>query len=114
MPKSARGVAYFEFEDLCQQALGQRTTLPSAINFIRWFSAAYRKIATEMRNEAKRFMNLIDVLYEGHRVGSPMRPEELHAAGTHAFEFQRTVSRLMEMQSPSILISHTNRPTDEI
>jgi len=63
-------------------------------------------MTTEMRNEAKRFMNLIDVLYEKKVnlvASADAPPEELHIAGTHAFEFQRTVSRLMEMQSPEYI-----------
>src|SRR3546814_18106671 len=54
------------------------------------------------RNEAKRFMTLIDVLYE-HKVNLVMAaeapPHELYPEGRHAFKFERTVSRLMAMQS---------------
>ena len=59
-----------------------------------------------MRNEAKRFMNLIDVLYEKKVnlvAAADAQPDGLHADGAHAFEFQRTVSRLMEMQTPEYI-----------
>ena len=58
------------------------------------------------RNEAKRFMLLIDELYE-HKcnpvMGAEVTPGELYKEGRHAFEFERTVSRLMEMQSEEYL-----------
>ena len=56
----------------------------------------------DMRNEASRFVTLIDALYE-NRVKlfatAATEPEDLYPAGDGAFEFQRTVSRLKEMQS---------------
>ncbi len=106
VPKSARGVAYFEFEDLCQQALGAEDYIAISNKFHTVVLSGIPQMTTEMRNEAKRFMNLIDVLYEKKVnlvASADAPPEELHAAGTHAFEFQRTVSRLMEMQSPEYI-----------
>ena len=58
------------------------------------------------RNEAKRFILLIDVLYEHNCnlvMGAEVSPAELYTEGRHAFEFERTVSRLMEMQSEEYL-----------
>ena len=64
------------------------------------------KMKEAQRNEAKRFMTLIDSLYE-HKVKTIIAadgpPESLYTEGTHAFEFQRTVSRLMEMQAEDYL-----------
>ena len=64
------------------------------------------KMKEAQRNEAKRFMTLIDALYE-HKVktiiSAQCAPEGLYAEGLHAFEFQRTVSRLMEMQAEDYL-----------
>ena len=58
------------------------------------------------RNECRRFTNLIDALYE-HRVNTIVaadgRPETLYTEGVHAYEFERTVSRLMEMQAEDYL-----------
>ena len=60
----------------------------------------------EMRNEAARFVTLIDALYE-YKVkllaSAAAMPDQLYVAGDGAFEFERTVSRLMEMQSPEYL-----------
>ena len=106
MPKSARGVAYFEFEDLCQQALGAEDYIAIGNKFHTVVLSGIPQMIKEMRNEAKRFMNLIDILYEKKVnlvASADVPPEELHTAGTHAFEFQRTVSRLMEMQSPEYI-----------
>jgi cell division protein ZapE len=63
-------------------------------------------LGPENRNEAARFVTLIDALYE-HKVkliaGADAEPANLYPAGDGSFEFERTVSRLMEMQSDSYL-----------
>ena len=60
----------------------------------------------ENRNEAARFVNLIDALYE-HKVkliaAADAEPAGLYPVGDGVFEFERTVSRLMEMQSDAYL-----------
>jgi cell division protein ZapE len=61
----------------------------------------------DQRNAAKRFVTLIDILYE-HKIGliasAEVAPEELYRDGDRAFEFGRTVSRLREMQSRDYLV----------
>jgi cell division protein ZapE len=63
-------------------------------------------LGPENRNEAARFVTLIDELYE-HKVkliaGAAAPPMKLYPEGDGSFEFQRTVSRLMEMQSDAYL-----------
>ena len=63
-------------------------------------------LTPERRNEAARFKTLIDALYE-HKVKllatADAEPAALYPAGDGAFEFERTVSRLMEMQSADYL-----------
>ena len=106
VPKSARGVAFFAFKDLCQQALGAEDYIAVGDTFHTVVLSGIPKMNAEMRNEAKRFMNLIDILYEKKVnliASADASPQKLHATGTHAFEFQRTVSRLMEMQSPEYI-----------
>ena len=69
-------------------------------------SSASRAWGRENRNEAARFVTLIDALYE-HKVkllaGADAEPEQLYVAGDGAFEFERTASRLAEMQSDEYL-----------
>ena len=63
-------------------------------------------MSPEKRNEARRFMTLIDALYE-HRVklvcSAEAEPDSLYPEGSGACEFQRTVSRLNEMQAADYL-----------
>jgi cell division protein ZapE len=64
------------------------------------------KMGPDNRNEAARFVTLIDTLYE-HKVklvaAADAAPEDLYQAGDGSFEFERTVSRLNEMQSADYL-----------
>ncbi|MBC8451791.1 MAG: cell division protein ZapE [Rhodospirillaceae bacterium] len=104
--RTARGVAYFDFEELCQRPLGAEDYIAIGDRFHTIILAGIPRMSKEMRNEAKRFMNLIDVLYEKKVnlvASAEAPPEELYASGTHAFEFQRTTSRLVEMQTPEYI-----------
>jgi cell division protein ZapE len=109
--KTARGVAYFDFEELCQRPLGAEDYIAVGDHFHTIILGGIPRMSIDMRNEAKRFMNLIDVLYEKKVnlvASAEAPPEELYAAGTHAFEFQRTTSRLVEMQTPEYInLPHT-------
>ena len=60
----------------------------------------------QLRDKAKRFVSLIDVLYEANInliCSAEALPMDLYVDGDGAFEFERTVSRLMEMQSEEYL-----------
>lgn len=98
----ARGVVWTSFKDLCEQPLGAEDYIKIAVHFHTMILDGVPKLSEEKRNEAKRMMTLIDALYE-HKVKLIMAadtpPHEIYNEGTHAFEFERTVSRLMEMQS---------------
>jgi cell division protein ZapE len=63
-------------------------------------------LGPENRNEAARFVTLIDALYE-YKVkllaGAEAQPDALYPTGDGSFEFERTASRLMEMQSDEYL-----------
>ena len=68
------------------------------------------RLAREQRDEARRFNILIDALYEARTLlvaSAEVSPEEIYTAGDGTFEFQRTVSRLIEMQSEDYI---ANRP----
>ena len=102
LPKAARGVAYTSFAELCEKPRGAEDYLALARDFHTIVLDGVPRLKADRRNEAKRFMTLIDALYE-HRCNLIMAadadPPDLYREGTHAFEFERTVSRLHEMQS---------------
>lgn len=101
---SAGGVARCSFTDLCERPHGAEDFLNIAAQFDTIFIEGVPKLGNEKRNELKRFMNLIDVLYDkGKRVviSADAEPERLYYGHDHAVEFQRTISRLREMQSSS-------------
>ncbi len=102
VPLAARGVARFAFADLCEQPLGPGDYLAIAGLFHTVVLSGVPQLSAEKRNEARRFMTLIDALYE-HRVklvvSAEAPPERLYPSGDGAVEFQRTVSRLQEMRS---------------
>ncbi|EWY40337.1 ATPase [Skermanella stibiiresistens SB22] len=106
VPQAARGVARFGFAELCAKPLGAGDYLAIATHFHTVIIDGVPKLREAQRNEAKRFMTLIDSLYE-HKVKTIIAaagpPESLYSEGLHAFEFQRTVSRLMEMQAEDYL-----------
>jgi cell division protein ZapE len=102
VPKSLKGVGVFSFKKLCAENRGAADYLAVAQAFHTVILVGIPRMGPENRNEAIRFTKLIDALYE-HRVKlfvtAAAAPEELYQAGDGAFEFERTVSRLNEMQS---------------
>jgi cell division protein ZapE len=106
VPKSLKGVAVFSFKRLCEEARGAADYLAIARTYHTVFLVGIPVLGPEMRNEAARFVTLIDALYE-HRVklvaAAVAEPDALYPSGDGAFEFARTVSRLHEMQSTDYL-----------
>jgi len=106
VPKSLKGVAVFSFKRLCGEARGATDYLTVARHFHSVIIVGIPKLGPENRNEAARFVTLIDALYE-HKVkliaAADAEPASLYEAGDGRFEFERTVSRLMEMQSHDYL-----------
>ena len=101
------------FDELCSQPLGSIDYIEIAQNFNILIMANIPQLSPEKRNESKRFMLLIDALYE-HKVKlictAEVSPEALYPEGDGTFEFKRTISRLIEMQSKSYLqTSHNSR-----
>ncbi|MBM3545644.1 MAG: AFG1 family ATPase [Alphaproteobacteria bacterium] len=102
VPRTAEGVAWFGFADLCEQALGAGDYLAIARRYHTVILEGIPEMNAESRDKAKRFVTLIDALYERkvNLISSAATdPELLYPMGEGAFEFQRTVSRLEEMQS---------------
>ncbi len=102
VPAAAEGVARFDFAGLCGAALGAGDYLTLATHFHTLVLDRIPSLSVENRDEAGRFMTLIDALYE-HRVklvaSAAAKPDELYRDGEGASVFERTASRLEEMQS---------------
>lgn len=102
IPEHKRGVARFEFTDLCARPLGPIDYLALSEHFHTLVVRNIPKLNPEKRNEARRLVTLIDVLYDNKVkliCSAEVGPNELYPEGDGTFEFARTVSRLMEMQS---------------
>ncbi len=106
IPMACDDIAFAGFRELCEQPLGPADYLAVAGRYDVLFLSRIPQLTPEKRNEAKRFVTLVDALYE-HRVklicSAERPPEELYRRGTGAFEFERTVSRLHEMQTEAYL-----------
>ncbi|GJL85103.1 MAG: cell division protein ZapE [Micavibrio sp.] len=103
---TAKNVARFSFAQLCEQPHGAEDYLEIAKKYPTIFLEGVPKLGYDRRNEAKRLMILIDALYESGTklvVTADAPPDKLYQGHDHGFEFQRTVSRLLEMQSAKYL-----------
>ena len=108
VPEAERGVARFSFRQLCGQPLGASDYLRIAHEFHTLIIEGIPVMDYPQRNEAKRFIALIDTLYDnGVKLvaSAEAEPQELYLAaeGYEANEFKRTASRLIEMSSESYL-----------
>jgi len=102
VPRAAKSVAWFSFDELCVNPLGPNDYLALIGRYHTFILEGIPRMNFERRNEAKRFNIFIDTLYDAHGniVCSAEAPaQELYTEGDGSFEFQRTVSRLIEMQS---------------
>ena len=106
VPKSLKGVAVFSFKKLCAEARGAADYLAIARRYHTVILVGIPRLGPENRNEAARFVSLIDALYE-HKVkllaAADAEPAQLYEKGDGRFEFERTVSRLEEMRSDAYL-----------
>ncbi len=114
VPRSAGRIARFSFSDLCEKPLGASDFLAIAARFDTVFIDHIPLLDANKRNETKRFIILIDALYD-HTVrviaSAAAMPEELLVTrkGTEGFEFDRTASRLFEMRSADYLALHNEK-----
>jgi cell division protein ZapE len=106
VPKSLKGVAVFSFKRLIGEPRGAADYLAIARRYHTVILVGIPVMGPEMRNEAARFVTLIDALYE-HKVkllaAADAEPSGLYPSGDGGFEFQRTISRLEEMRSAEYL-----------
>ncbi|MDO8974399.1 cell division protein ZapE [Reyranella sp.] len=106
VPRAAPGVAMAHFMDWCARPMGAADFLCIADNFHTVIVAEIPRMGPDSRDKAVRFVTMIDTFYE-RKVkficSAAANPGGLYPEGDGSFEFQRTVSRLMEMQSPEYL-----------
>lgn len=102
LPITTGDTAWCHFDELCRQPLGAEDYAELATEFHTIFLIGIPQLTREDRNEAKRFVTLIDTLYE-HKTrllcSADTLPEQIYPSGDGSFEFARTISRLREMGS---------------
>ena len=102
VPLAAEGVARFDFTALCGQPLGPGDYLAIATHYQALVLDGIPRLGPENYDEARRFITLVDAMYE-HRVkliaSADAPPDQLYQRGEGARAFERTASRLEEMQS---------------
>ena len=106
VPAQAVGVARFSFGELCARPLGAGDYLAIARHYHTLLIDHAPQLSADRRNEAARFVTLIDALYEAKTklvMSAAAEPDDLYVAGDGSFEFQRTASRLHEMRSADYL-----------
>jgi cell division protein ZapE len=114
VPAAAAGAARFTFSDLCEKPLGASDFLAIAERYDTVFVEHIPFMGPQNRNETKRFIILIDALYDhGVRLfaSAAAEPEKLltEKRGTEGFEFDRTASRLFEMQSQDYITQNLRK-----
>jgi cell division protein ZapE len=101
LPRFAEGVGRASFDDLCARPLGAADYLAICGAVETLMIDRVPRLSRAQPNEAKRFVTLIDTLYEARRrlyLSAAAEPDRLYVEGEGAFEFERTASRLTEMR----------------
>ena len=104
--RTAAGTARASFKRLCDNNLGAADYLRLSHAFQTLILENVPKMGPDSRNQAKRFVTLIDALYETRTkliMSAAVEPHDLYPSGDGSFEFERTVSRLIEMRSHDYL-----------
>jgi cell division protein ZapE len=111
VPRTARRVAWFGFAELCEKPLAAADFLAITDHFSAVVVEGIPRLGPAERNAARRFNILIDTLYEARTLliaSAAVPPEAIYTAGDGTFEFQRTVSRLIEMQSEDYIANRSS------
>ncbi|WP_421994141.1 cell division protein ZapE [Reyranella sp.] len=106
IPRAAPGVAMAHFMDWCAKPMGAADFLCIADHFHSVIVADIPRMGPDSHDKAVRFVTMIDTFYEKKVkfiCSAATAPTGLYVSGDGSFEFERTVSRLMEMQSPEYL-----------
>jgi len=102
IPRAGPGVAWFQASALISEARSAADYLALVVRYRTLILSGIPRLARDQRNEARRLITLVDVLYDAGAqlvASAEGPPEALYAEGLHAEEFRRTASRLNEMQS---------------
>ncbi|KQT52615.1 MULTISPECIES: cell division protein ZapE [unclassified Aureimonas] len=115
VPRAGNGAARFAFSDLMLKPVGAQDFLAIAKRFHTVVLDGVPVMGDAERNEAKRFITLVDTLYDvGRRIvlsaETPAEALYVGRQGAEAFEFARTISRLNEMRTEEYLAAHVATP----
>ncbi|CAA2143153.1 cell division protein ZapE [Hyphomicrobium sp. ghe19] len=114
VPVASMGVARFQFADLCDRPLGANDYIHIAHAFHTVIIDGIPLLTPDRRDVARRFINLVDALYDGRIcliASAAAEPSALYPKGDGADLFQRTASRLTEMRSEAYLAGHSGGRT---
>src|SRR5688572_30160312 len=115
--KRAGGLVWFDFQVLCGGPRSYADYVDLARRFHTVMLSGVPRLSPKHADAARRFTWLVDVFYDDRVklvVSAEAQPEALFPAGDNSAEFQRTVSRLHEMQSAAYLQSERRRSSGEI
>ena len=114
---ATEGIAWTDFTELCEKPRAAADYQALCEVYHTVFVNHVPRMGYDRRNEAKRFILLIDTLYDaGVRVviNAEVTPQDLYHGTHHAFEFERTISRLLEMQGESYLLRTSKDKIDSL
>ena len=106
--RRCKAVAWFDFDALCVSSRSTLDYIEIATQFSTVLISDSSVMSTMQDDAARRFVNLVDEFYDrgvNLVVSAEATPEELYTGKRLAFEFQRTISRLMEMRSNEYLFT---------
>ena len=106
--KQSQNTVWFEFKTLCSPPRSQRDYLAIAQKFPIILISHLNAISSKDESTIYYFIELIDIFYDNHILlilSSEVPLKEIYPQGPYAWEFERTLSRLIEMQSEDYLVA---------